>query len=192
MRTAIIIHGTYGNPNENWFPWLKTGLEKIDYQVYVPNFPTPENQNLESWINVSSDFNKYIGPQTILVGHSLGAAFILSKLESLNLPIRAIFLVSGFLGLLGNQEFDNLNKDFTTKNFNWNKIKQNVQKIFLYHSDNDPYVPMEKAEELADKLNIRPIIIKGAGHFNEKAGYVEFSQLLSDIKSLDKKTKSLI
>ena len=52
MKNAIIIHGTYGNPDENWFPWLKIELEKIGYQVYVPTFPTPENQNLEAWLKI--------------------------------------------------------------------------------------------------------------------------------------------
>ena len=185
MRTAIIIHGTYGKPDENWFPWLKSKLEELDYQVYVPNFPTPTNQSLESWIDAFIEFNKYIDPQTILVGHSLGVAFILTILESMDLPIRAVFLVSGFLGLLHDNEFDDLNADFTLRNFNWDKIKNNVQKVYLYHSDNDPHVPIEKANTLARNLGIRPTIINNAGHFNTASGYLRSPQLLSDIKNLD-------
>ena len=51
-----IIHGAYGDPEENWFPWLKTKLEGLGHQVFVPKFPTPENQTLNNWFNV---FNKY-------------------------------------------------------------------------------------------------------------------------------------
>ena len=29
MTNAIIIHGAYGSPEENWFPWLKMKLEEI-------------------------------------------------------------------------------------------------------------------------------------------------------------------
>jgi len=159
-------------------------LEKIGYQVYIPIFPTPENQNLESWLKVIGDLRSNIGAQTIFIGHSVGASFILSILESLDLPVRAAFLVSGFLGLLDNEEFDNLNKEFVDRKFDWDKIKSNTQKFYLYHSNNDPYVPVEKAYELATNLCVKPIIIENGGHFNEKAGYKEFPRLLSDIKNI--------
>jgi len=55
----------------------------------------------------------------------------------------------------------------------------------LYHSDNDPYVSIEKANVLARKLSVKPIIIANAGHFNTKSGYSKFPRLLSDIKNLD-------
>ncbi len=184
MKSAIIIHGTYGSPSENWFPWLKKELENIGYKVDVPSFPTPENQNLESWLKVIGRISNNIGPETILIGHSLGVSFILSYVELLNLPIKSIFLVSGFPGLLGNDEFDELNKEFVNRKFDWKRIKNNVQKIYLYHSDNDPYVPLEKAYELAKKLNTNIKVIKGAGHFNIASGFIEFPELLLDIKNL--------
>ncbi|GAG44616.1 unnamed protein product, partial [marine sediment metagenome] len=34
--TTLIIHGTYGHPKENWFPWLKEELEILGEKVYVP------------------------------------------------------------------------------------------------------------------------------------------------------------
>ena len=66
--------------------------------------------------------------------------------------------------------FDAINYPFTNREFKWNKIIHNTNKIFLYHSTNDPYVPLSKAIQLAEYLNIKPIIVKNAGHFNEKAG----------------------
>ena len=30
----IIIHGIYGHPEENWFPWLKNKLEGMGYEVF--------------------------------------------------------------------------------------------------------------------------------------------------------------
>ncbi|MBI5073039.1 hypothetical protein HZA99_04435 [Candidatus Woesearchaeota archaeon] len=44
MKYAIIVHGTDGHPQENWFPWLKEKLKLYGYEVFVPQFPTPQNQ----------------------------------------------------------------------------------------------------------------------------------------------------
>ena len=78
--------------------------------------------------------------------------------------------------------FDKINRTFADKQFNWNKIKSNSKKFYVFHSDNDPYVPLEKAEDLAKKLGVNVILVKNAGHFNEKSGYNRFELLLTEIK----------
>ena len=52
MLTCLIVHGTYGHPQENWIPWLRKELELLNYEVIAPHFPTPENQSLDTWITV--------------------------------------------------------------------------------------------------------------------------------------------
>ncbi|MBD3252891.1 serine hydrolase family protein [Candidatus Pacearchaeota archaeon] len=179
----FIIHGSYGNPDENWFPWLKKELESRGNSVFVPEFPTPKNQNLDNWMNKFNVYLNEIDENTVFIGHSLGPAFILSVLEKLTLskPVKACFFVSGFLGLLGNQEFDEINKTFTTKDFDWKKIKSSCQKFHVFQSDNDPYVPIERAKELAEGLDAEITVVSGAGHFNEAAGYTKFDLLLEKI-----------
>jgi len=179
MVNVIIIHGTYGHPGENWFPWLKSELEKEEYSVFVPKFSTPENQSLEKWNKEFAKYRKYLNQDAVVVGHSLGAPFLLNVLETLDKPIKAAFFVSGNTGLLGNPQFDKLNKSFVDRTFDWKKIKKNCPKFFVFHSNNDPYVPLKKAEELAKNLNVKLILVKNAGHFNEKAGYTKF-ELLKD------------
>lgn len=183
MTNIIIIHGTGGNPNRNWFPWLKSELEKSDCRVFVPKFPTPENQSLENWLNVFKDYEQYLDENSIVVGHSLGPAFLLSVLENLNRPIKAAFFVAGFTGLLNNSDFDELNESFVTKSFDWAKIKKNCKKFYVINSDNDPYVPLEKGKSLAENLGTELITLKNAGHINEEARYTEFSFLLDKINN---------
>jgi hypothetical protein len=181
MTNIIIVHGTYGYPEENWFPWLKTELEKDNYTVFVPKFPTPENQSLKNWISVFEKYKQHLNKESIVVGHSLGTAFLLTVLENLDKPIKAAFFVSGNTDLLDNPKFDKLNKSFVNRKFDWKKIKKNCPKFFVFHSDNDPYVPLKKAEELSRNLDAKLILVKNAGHFNEKAGYTKFELLLENI-----------
>jgi len=174
---VIIIHGAHGYPEENWFPWLKLELQKLGHDVVVPRFPTPEGQNLKNWMSIIKRYQ--IEDNTILIGHSIGATLILRILERNR--ARAAYLVSGFFGALDNKEVDKANSTFFEKPFDWDEIKSNCKKIVMFGSDNDPYVPVKKRDELAEKLGIKPIIVKGAGHFNTKAGYTKFELLLKEL-----------
>src|SRR3989344_7038916 len=77
MVNVFIIHGSYGHPDENWFSWLKKELEKLGCKVFVPRFPTPEGQNLDSWMKVISGYDDLLDNNSIIVGHSMGCALIL-------------------------------------------------------------------------------------------------------------------
>lgn len=182
MANIFIIHGAFGNPGENWIPWLKVKLEKLGNEVFVPQFPTPENQTLDNWKNVFSGYEAYLDKHTVVVGHSLGPAFLLSVLEDLDEPIKASFFVAGFISLLNNPTFDEINKTFIEKSFDWEIIKQNCGRFYLFHSDNDPYVPTSEADKLSDKLGVESVLVKNAGHFNEQAGFMKFDLLLDRIK----------
>lgn len=182
MTTVIIVHGLGGHPNENWFPWLKAELEKLKCQVFVPQFPTPENQGLDSWLRVFTDYERYMGRGTILVGHSLGVAFILNLLEKYR--AKAAFLVAGYTGLLDNPMFDDLNKSITDRDFDWKAIRKNCDQFFVYCSDNDWAVPLKKAQEVANNLKAKPTILHKAGHINEGAGFKKFEKLLDDVRIL--------
>ena len=175
---AIIIHGANGSPDEHWFKWLGKKLEK-SLEVFIPQFPIQENQNLNNWMKVIEKIG--VNEDTILVGHSVGCAFILNVLEKYK--AKAAFLVGGFTGKLSIEK-DEINKTFAEKEFNWTKIKNNCSIFFIYNSDNDPHVPLEKGRELAENINCKLKIIKNAGHFRAKDGYIEFQLLLDDIKSI--------
>jgi uncharacterized protein len=178
-KDIIILHGTGGTPEGNWFPWLKNEMESQGSSVYIPKFPTPENQSVKSWCRALDVQAPRFGKDTILIGHSCGAVYLLHILEVLKQPVAKSIFVSGFIEKLGNEYYDNLNADFINHNFNWEKIKNNAGKITLFHGDNDPYVPLSVAQKLADHLETRMIIIKNGGHLNAESGYTKFEELLS-------------
>ena len=99
MTNVFIFHGTGGFPEENWFPWMKEKLEELGYKVIVPQFPTPENQTLENWFKVMDNYSGALNQDTILIGHSLGGAFLLRVLERIQLKIKAAAIVSAPVGI---------------------------------------------------------------------------------------------
>jgi uncharacterized protein len=179
MVNFFIFRGVCGHPKENWFDWLKTKLESLGHDVFIPQFPTPENQTLNKWLEILEGYKQHINEETILIGHSLGVPFTLNVIELHK--VRAAFLVAGYTGIAGNQ-FDESMKTFTQRKFNWEKIKGHCKIFQIFNADNDPFVPVEKGEELAKNLETNMILVKGAGHINTPAGYTQFELLLENIK----------
>lgn len=179
MEKAFIFHGTGASPSDHWFPWMKEKLEEKGVDVYAPEFPTPENQSLEAWKEVLREYPK-IDEDTVLIGHSTGAVFILSIFEKYR--VEAAYLISGFTGKL-DIEFDDLNESFAEKEFDFEKIRSSAEEVHIFHSDSDPYVPLEKAESLARNLEASLHLKAEAGHFNTESGYTEFPELLKEIEN---------
>lgn len=102
-------------------------------------------------------------------------------MEKLSEPVKKTILISGCINNLGNKDFDDLNKSFYSKNFDWSTIKKNSQSIEIFHGDNDPYIPITEAQKLSNKLGCNLKIINQGGHLNESAGFTEFPELLTEI-----------
>lgn len=179
----VVIHGTGGQPGGNWFPWLKRRLASAGCKTIAPSFPTPDGQSLTAWKKVFQDQVGDLQPNMILIGHSLGAGFVLNLLEESSVPVLATISVCGFVGNLGLPEYDQLNKTFVDHEFNWRQIRNNMGKTTLFCSDNDPYVPITKSQELSSKLQIPLTVITGAKHINSEAGYFEFPAILEEIQN---------
>lgn len=181
MANVFIIHGTGGYPEENWFPWLKKELETLGCRVFVPQFPTPENQTPETWFKVFAKYREYFTPDTILIGHSLGGTFALRILEDSTVQIKAAFIVSASIGVLPIKYYEG-DKPFLKKPFDWQKIRRNAKTIYVFHSEDNPLICVGNGIKLARNLGVEPILFKNAGHFNARSGYTHFEELLERIK----------
>ena len=153
----VLIHGALDDPSSNWFPWLGEKLEECSLEVLIPRFPTPDGQNLNTWLEIF--YKLELKEEIILVGHSTGSAFILSLLERINVPVKAAYLVAGFINPLNSVnevcEGINLNalvKTFINKTFDWKGIQSNCANINVIHSKNDPYTPLSDIEYLSSQI----------------------------------------
>ncbi len=92
-------------------------------------------------------------------------------------------MVAAPIGVLPIKYYE-VDKPFLENPFNWNKIRKNSQKFYVFHSDDDRLVSVGNGEKLAKELNTDLIRVPNAGHFNEKAGYTEFELLLEKIRQV--------
>ncbi len=182
MNNYFIIHGSYGNPYKNWIPYLKSQLSKRKLNCIVPSFTTPYKQDYESWNTILMSYLKigYITEDTTFITHSLGGIFLVKFLIDNKIKVKRIITVAGFNHIQFDKD-NSLYDSFYMKDECLIKICDLCDEIICVYSDNDPYIPMEKAESFADMIKGQKVVINNAGHFNEKYGYKEFKEILEYI-----------
>ena len=178
MKTALILHGTLGSPEGNWFRWLQSQLEAKGLQVFLPELPNPGMPSLQEWADVIwANCPFIINRDTLIVGHSSGA--ILSLIVAQQSP-QIVGSVVGVSVFYDNSLRWEPNSRLFDVDFDWPAIRQNVEKLILIHSDNDPYVPVEQANYVAKNCGIGLEVISGQGHFNleHSEEYRQFPKLI--------------
>ena len=181
MYDYVIIHGSYGNPFENWFPWLFDELSKRDKNVLAPQFPCGAGiQNYENWKHVMESYVKFIGKDTTFIGHSLSPAFIVDFILEKKLHVKNLVFAAPFYGKINIPDFDEVNVPFFIRN-DLDRVKEYVDSATCFISQNDPYVPNQLSVDFAEKIGAKKILVKDAGHFNTSAGYSHFEQLLKEL-----------
>jgi len=176
--TILILHGIHGRAGIHWQQWLYDNLIKDAYQVIMPSLPDADRPDRKAWFEAIKKIAKEIDSKDlVIVAHSLGVTAALDLIEET--PTKALVSVSGFAKDYGLE----LNSYYLKeKNIDFEKVHKNLKQAFVIYGDNDPYVPQEELEFLADKLGVEPEIIPAGGHLNAKAGYNEFLRLLEIIE----------
>lgn len=172
-KQALILHALYDKPESNWYPWLKTELEKKGYAAHVPDLPTLQNDipELEPPLSFITTHFK-IDEETIIIGHSIGCLIALHLAETI--VYEKMILVAGW-------DYDDLyapHRLYWKTPINHEAIKRNVKEIYCITSDNDPYVTAFQIEEMTKRLNGKYVLIPGAGHFIEKTGITKIPKIL--------------
>lgn len=180
--TILILHGITGNSQENWFPWLKSQLEQQDHQVICPDLPNTDHPDRQQWLATIKDLLKDVNhSDLVIVAHSLGVPAALDYIEQSTQPVHALISVSGFYQDYGAE----LNSFYmSVKNINIQKVKTNCRYFAVLFGDNDPYVPQETLQALANAIKVKPVIFSKGGHLNARAGYTQFPELLKIVHQL--------
>jgi len=76
-------------------PILKKELEKIGYDVWLPQLPDTDNPDIKKWLPFALENRKY-DQDSVLIGHSAGNPLILSILENLEVKVKLAIMVAAF------------------------------------------------------------------------------------------------
>lgn len=179
----FIIHGSFGSPFSNWFPYLRKELEKRNLEVYTPDLPSGVGyQNYENWSKMMRVYVEagLIHENTVIFAHSIAPVFVCKFLIQNQIKVKRLVFVCGFNHYLGiSEEYDTVNKSMYLDNLS--DIKNYCSDIVCFYSDNDPYVKYEAEKDFADTITEKQIMISDGGHLNSESGYSEFLELLKYI-----------
>ena len=106
MKTAIILHGMppkeeYFDPespspsNKYWLPWLQRHLILNGVLAQAIELPEPYEPVYEKWCSVFEQF--HVDKETMLVGHSCGAGFLVRWLSENKINVGKVALVAPYL-----------------------------------------------------------------------------------------------
>lgn len=187
MKNTFILHGSFGSPFENWFPWLHDTLAKAGKISYVLNMPTPNDQTFKSWAAILDGYSNagLINENSIFVCHSSACPMVLKYSLNRAKKFLGLVTVSGFNNYKsGNLDFDNLNSEFFLESSDLISAGKNFAKRISFYSENDPYLPLTELESFSNYIDAEKRVIHNAGHFNESAGYTTFEDILPILELL--------
>ncbi|MBU0546920.1 MAG: alpha/beta fold hydrolase [Patescibacteria group bacterium] len=166
LKRVLIIHGWEASSKDNWFLEEKERLEKLGYEVVVPDMPNTLLPKKDEWVQVIKDSNP--DENSILIGHSLGGTAILRYLEETSDKIGKCILVATPIRKLENNEFDSSPiYNFFELDIDYQKIKQNCREFVIINQTNDPFVPLQDGRDLAKYTNGNLKVLEGNNHLCE-------------------------
>ena len=160
-RRAIIFHGTGAHPDVVWLPWLRRRLTERGYAVEVPHYPGLNVEPISSFLpkvlaNHTFDAN------TVLVGHSGGAALLLAVLEHLDATVDQAVLVAGYC-TQPNSEHEPVLQD----SYDWAAIRASAGELYFINSRDDPYGCNDKQGRAMFEQLGGTQIVRNDGHFGD-------------------------
>lgn len=192
MKNAIIIHGKPSkevhysdnfpsSSNFAWIPWLQKQLIIKDLKTDTPEMPYAYEPRYEVWCKELERYD--IGSETILIGHSAGAGFLVRWLsENKEATVGKVILVA--------PSIDPTKKSATGFcDFEIDKKLANRTKEFIiFTSDNDSKDINQSVEILVNKLPTTKVIkMSGFGHFiPDHMGTDKFPELVEAVLSSGK------
>ena len=140
--------------------------------------PNKINAKYNEWKLWFEKIAPLLDDEVALVGHSLGGSFLAKYLAENHFPkrIRGLFLVAA----VHDSTPEDALLDFTPPS-SLDKVNEQAGQIFLYHSSDDPVVPVKDVDAFRAALPQATVrLFQDRGHFTQS----EFPELVADISLL--------
>ena len=161
MRRAVIFHGTGGRPEYAWYGWLGRRLEARGYTVEIPHYPGLNVEPIATFLPKVLESHSF-DQDTVLVGHSGGAALLLALLEQVETPVAQAVLVAGYSTPRNESE-----EPVLQERYDWQRIRSNGGNLYFVNSVRDPYgCDAEQGRSMFDHLG-GTLIVRDEGHFGD-------------------------
>ena len=175
---VILLHGNGGGSgSDNWLPYIKRELEKLNIVCLTPDLPDPVLARAEYWLPFLKN-NMKVDENTILVGHSSGAIAAMRFAEQNK--ILGCVLVGGYHTDLGMET--EKKSGYFDKAWDWKAIKANEKWAVVFASIDDPWIPIEEARYIKNKLDAEYHEFTNQGHFGGDREKKDFIELLDVLK----------
>ena len=175
----IFIPGNDGSSvTDHWFPYLKKEFEKLGLNVTAKEFPDPVLAREKYWLPFLKN-ELHADENSILIGHSSGAIAAMRYAEKNR--ILGSILVGTYYTDLGNEM--EVKSGYFNRSWKWLDIQKNQKWIVQYGSCDDPYISIEEARYVHEKLQTEYYEYANAGHFGDE--YLEkttFPEIVKVIK----------
>lgn len=160
-RHAIILHGTHGHPDNVWYPWLADRLTARGYVVERPHHPELNVEPVATFLPRVLAAHTF-DADTVLIGHSGGAALLLALLEHLDAPVAQAVLVAGYATRPNESE-----EPVLQAAYDWDRIRANAGDVVLVNSVRDPYgCDAVQGRAMFDRLG-GTLVVRDDGHFGD-------------------------
>lgn len=180
---AVLVHGLKGWPDNGWFPWLRKELEARGFTTESLKLPNPLLPDRAAWVRMVRDSIK--GPDTVLIGHSLGCAAILLALQEYDgPPVARVVCVSGLGRPYLTGTIMKKMKEWTgwfTSEIDFDAVRPKAKTWTVIHSPDDYIVPFSEGEWLAGQLGVPVIIPKAKGHLIHEERCFELPEALQAV-----------
>jgi predicted alpha/beta hydrolase family esterase len=158
-RRAIIFHGTGAQPEWAWYPWLADRLRNRGYAVELPHHPGINVEPISTFLPKVLDAHAY-DEQTVLVGHSGGAALLLAILERLDVVVPQALLVAGYF-----TKPNTADEPVLQESYDWEAIRAHARDIYFVNSVEDEFgCDVDQGRAMFDRLG-GTLIVRNDGHF---------------------------
>lgn len=188
-KRVFVIHRWNGNPDSDWYPWVKNQLEQQImsdgsqiYQVHIPKMPDTEHPKIDAWVAKLAETVGKLEDADTFIGHSIGCQTILRFLEKASdqIKISKVIMVAPWYVLTNlEKEESEVARPWLEVPIYFENIKAKARSFICVFSGDDPYVPFEGNRKIfTDSLGTSIMLEYGKGHFTEDDDVLEIPVLL--------------